>query len=200
MNLLDVLGIGVALSMDACALTIANCTAYGKALTGKKGLAMPLLFALFQGLMPLIGFFVGSLFAKYLSSIGGYLTAAVFYVLCGKIIFDIVKDYREAKEFDLNGKSERTDSQKKNFSFAMLLVQAIATSIDALIVGVTLSFELTFSIWWAVLAISAVTFALVLLALLLGKSIGSLLGKYASWAGAAILFVLATKTLIEAII
>ncbi len=200
MNLFDVLGIGVALSMDACALTIANCTTYGNAITRRKGFAMPLLFAVFQGIMPLIGFFIGSLFAQYLSSIGGYLTAGVFYILCGKIIFDIVKDHREEQEFKLNGETERTALPKKSFSIALLLMQAVATSIDALIVGVTMSFELTFSIWWAVLAIAGVTFALVFLALLLGKRIGVLLGKYASWAGAIILFTLATKTLIEAII
>ena len=70
MNAVDVILICVALSMDACALTIANCSTYKNLFKEKKAWSMPVFFALFQGLMPLIGFFVGSLFAKYLQSIG----------------------------------------------------------------------------------------------------------------------------------
>ena len=98
MNYFDVIMVGLALSIDACALTIANCTAYKDALTRKKAWRMPATFALFQGLMPLIGFFVGGLFAKYLQAVSGYITSAVFFALCGKIIFDIIKESRELKE------------------------------------------------------------------------------------------------------
>ncbi len=191
MNLIDILLIGLALSMDACALTIANCTTYGKTLTKGKCLSMPIAFAIFQGVMPLIGYFVGSTFAKYLESFSGYLVAGVFFILAGKIIFDIIKDMR--------GKNEEKKSPPK-FGFGLLIVQAVATSIDALVVGVTLSFNLAFSIWWAILIIAGVTFVLVLVALLFGKYLGKLLGKYANWVGAAILLALAIKSLVEAII
>ena len=82
---------------------------------------------------------------------------------------------------------------------AVLLVQALATSIDALAVGVTL-INLTFSVYIAVALIAVVTFIFVSVALIFGKSLGKLFGGYAEWLGAIILFILATKSLIEAIV
>ncbi len=192
MNLLDIFLIGLALSMDACALTIANCTTYGDRLTKTKSFSMPVAFAVFQGVMPLIGYFVGSTFAGYLESFSGYLVSAVFFILAGKIFFDIVKDFRS------KGKDEK--KKPADFNFGVLIIQAIATSIDALIVGVTLSLQLTLSIYWAVLIIACVTFVLVLISLIFGKYLGKLLGKYANWAGALILTALAIKELVTALI
>jgi putative Mn2+ efflux pump MntP len=191
MGVLEIIAIGVALSMDACAITVANCTAYQKDLTLKKQWSMPIAFAIFQGIMPLIGFYLGTFFAEYLSSIGGFITAGIFYVLAGKIIFDIIKDSKE----------KDTDNQpKKNqLTYSMIIIQAVATSIDALIIGVTLSLSLT-TPFLAVGLIAVTTFALVTVAMLLGKSLGKFLGKYAEWAGAIILFIIATKELITALI
>ena len=192
MNAVDVILIGVALSMDACALTIANCSTYKNLFKEKKAWSMPVFFALFQGLMPLIGFFVGTLFAKYLQSYAGFIVSAVFFILGIKIIVDIVKESR--------CKTGDTSCKRKALSYPMVLIQAIATSIDALIIGVTMSIELTFSIGWAVLIVIGVTLALVSIALLLGKSMGKIFGKYAEWVGAIILFGLAIKELVMAII
>ena len=73
----------------------------------------------------------------------------------------------------------------------------MATSIDALAVGVTL-INLTFSVYLAVLVIATVTFILVSIALIFGKTLGKLFGKYAEWVGAIILLALSIKSLIEA--
>ncbi len=195
MSVVDIILIAVALSMDACALTVANCTTYGKNLTRAKSLSMPIAFGVFQGVMPLIGYFVGSTFAGYLSGISKYLVAGVFFVLTGKIIFDIIKEMRG------KNKDEDTEKPKSKFTVWVLLIQAVATSIDALFIGVTMAIEgVSISVFWAVLIIAAITFALALLCLLLGKALGKVLGKYADWAGALILFALAFKNLIEAII
>lgn len=191
MGILEVIAIGVALSMDACAVTVANCTAYQKSLTNKKLWSMPISFAVFQGLMPLIGFYLGSIFAEHLSSIGGFLTAGVFYILAIKIIIDIVKE--------MKSKEEEKEQTQGNLTLGTIIVQAVATSIDALIIGVSLSLNLT-SPFWAVGVIALTTFALVSIAMLLGKSLGKVLGKYASWVGAIILFAIATKELITALI
>ena len=193
MNAIDVILIGVALSMDACALTIANCSAYKNVFSQKKAWSMPVFFALFQGIMPVIGFFVGSLFAKYLEAYAGFIVATVFFILGVKIIVDLVKEAR-CKE------SEDESCKTKSLSYPMILVQAIATSIDALIIGVTMSMELSFSIAWASLIIVGVTLALVSIALFLGKNMGKIFGKYAEWVGAIILFALAIKELVMAII
>ena len=190
MGVLDIIFIGVALSMDACAITIANCTTHKCSLTRAKEWSMPILFAFFQGLMPLVGYFIGSIFSAYISSIGKFLTAGIFLFLSVKIIFDIFKG-------DKDGECKIED--KKKFTLWIIVLQAIATSIDALVIGATFAIDLNMHIVYAVLLIVGVTFLLVSLALLFGKTLGKLLSKYAEWVGAGILFVLAIKSLAEAL-
>ena len=193
----EVILIGIALSMDACAITIANCATYKGRLGAKKEWAMPIAFAFFQGLMPLIGFFVGYLFYDYVGSIAKFITAGIFFLLAGKIIFDIIKEKMcEKKMVEVKG---ATCEIKKNFTYGMLILQAVATSIDALAVGVTF-ISLSFSVFLAIAIVCGVTFILVSLALFFGKKLGELFGKYAEWVGATILFALAVKSLIEALI
>ena len=197
MKLYEVILIGIALSMDACALTIANCTTYKGRLSAKKEWSMPIAFAIFQGLMPLIGYFIGYLFFDYISSATKFITSGIFFFLAGKIIYDIVKEkICERKIVEVKNASCPC---KKNFTFGVLILQAVATSIDALAVGVTL-IDLTFSVSFAIAIISAVTFALVLGAMFFGKTLGKLFGKYAEWVGATILLALAIKSLIEALV
>lgn len=194
MNVLEVIFIGVALSMDACALTFSNCTAYSS-LSRKKEWSMPIMFGVFQAVMPLIGYYLGSLFMGYLETATGYITSAIFLILAIKIIVDIIKENREKSKADNGKKDCGNPAGKPEFTAGILFIQAIATSIDALAVGVTLN-TLTFSVFWAVLIIGAVTFLLVALSLLFGKSLGRLFGKYAQWVGAVILFALALKSIV----
>lgn len=188
MDMSDIILIGVALSMDAFALTIANCAAYRGKLTPLKEWSMPIAFALFQTIMPIVGFYVGSAVAGYISSAAGYVTAAVFFLLALKVVID-----------NLRKKDPADETPPEDFSLGVLTVQAVATSIDALVIGVTFAATLT-SPFLPALAIGGVTFALVAAALLFGKYLGELFGKYAEWFGAAILFILAVKTLVFAII
>ena len=189
MQLYEVILVGIALSIDACAVTIANCTTYKCSLTKAKEWSMPVAFAIFQGLMPLIGYFIGSLFASYIASATKFITAGIFLFLAVKIIIDIGKE---------NCKTEEKDTSKKsNFTIGLVVLQAIATSIDALAVGVTM-INITFSIALAVTIIAGVTFLFVSLALMFGKTLGKLFGKYAEWVGALILLALSIKSLIEA--
>lgn len=194
MNILDIFLIGVALSMDAFALTIANSTTYKNSLNRKKEWAMPVTFALFQGVMPLIGYYIGSLFFGYVEGYIGYITAGIFFILTGKIVFDIIKDAKAEKSG-----TPKEDKKTHNFTVWILLIQAVATSIDALAVGVTLVSS-TISIFIAIGIIAGVTFLLVTVALFIGKYLGSLLGKYATYVGAILLFALAVKNLVQAII
>ena len=193
MNCLEIIFIGVALATDAFALTVANCAQYGKTLSLKKSFSMPAAFALFQFIMPVIGYFIGSFFAGFLQSFAKFLTAGIFFVLSAKIIADAINDLR--------GKSDgETAKPERAFSLSLLLIQAIATSIDALAVGITFVVELSFSVFIAAGIIGAVTFIIVTLALFIGKSLGKLFGKYAVWLGAAILLSLAIKNLIEGLV
>lgn len=197
MTVWEIILIGVALAMDAFALTIANCTTYKNSLTRKKEWSMPAAFALFQFLMPVIGYYIGSALSGSLKSVSKFVTAAIFFALALKIVIDNLK---EAK----SGKGDRAETGKAAdktaaFTFGVLIAQAIATSIDALLIGVTFAVSLDFSVFLAALIIGAVTFAIVVAALYIGKSLGKILGRYAQWAGAVILLILAVKNLAEGI-
>lgn len=204
MSVLEVVLIGVALAMDAFALTVANCATYRKTLNRLKEWSMPAAFAIFQFIMPVAGFYIGSVFAQYLSSFSKYLTAGIFLILAAKIVFDNVKELRESKkEKEKSGETAGNEESKASggkFTVSVLILQAVATSIDALAVGVTFAVELTFSVFAAAAIIGGVTFLIVAAALLIGKYLGKLLGKYATWFGAAILLVLSVKNLIDALI
>ena len=189
MQLYEVILVGIALSIDACAVTIANCTTYKCSLSKTKEWSMPITFAFFQGLMPLIGYLIGSIFASYIASATKFITAGIFLFLAVKIIIDIGKENCE--------NDEKGATQKTKFTLGVVVLQAIATSIDALAVGVTM-IDISFSIVLAVTLIAGVTFLLVSLALLFGKTLGKLFGKYAEWVGAIILLALSIKSLIEA--
>lgn len=195
MDILDITLIGIALAMDACALTISNCTVYKCDLDGEKEWSMPIAFAIFQGIMPLIGYFVGNLFSSFIVKIAGFLTAGIFFVLAGKIIVDIIKDHSPK----VCPVKPEEDKNKGSFTFVILLLQGVATSLDALFVGITF-INLTFSVYVAVLVIALITGVLVTLALLFGKTLGKLFGSYAEWIGAGILTILAIKSLVQAII
>lgn len=192
MNIWEIIVIGVALAMDAFALTIANCTTYEKSLNTKKEWAMPTAFAAFQFLMPVLGFFIGGIFAGFIGSFAKFLTAGIFFILAAKIVFDVLEEKRAKKP---------TLQSKTNFTVFILLIQAVATSIDALAVGITFAaLTLPFSVFIAAGIIGVITFLIVAFALFIGKSLGKLLGRYAVWAGAIILFALAVKNLIEGLI
>lgn len=192
MNALEVVLVGVALATDAFAVTVANCSCYKEQLTKKKELLMPILFAIFQMLMPLIGYFAGSLVYEFISKISGWLSSAVFYFLAIKIIIEFIKEQKE--------KDEKDSCKLKKLTFWALIVQGVATSIDALLVGVTMVGTLTFSIFLAIGLIGIVTFILVCIALYIGKSLGKLLGDYATIVCIFILLALATKNLISCLI
>lgn len=191
MNLFDIILVGVALSMDAATLTIANCLTYKGTLSKGKKLSMPLLFGLFQGVMPLIGFFIGSIFAEKISNFSGYLVSAIFFILAGKILYDFIKDLKE---------DPLEEKPQKNLTYLALILQAVLTSIDALAVGITLSLELTLSIYIAVLVIAVITLIIVLFALFLGEKLGKAFGKYSSLFGFILLLILAVKNLLESIL
>lgn len=195
MQILDVILIGIALSIDACALTIANCATYGCSLTKKKEWLMPITFAIFQGLMPIIGYYIGFAFKEYIGEAIKHISASIFLLLAIKIVFDIIKESKEKKQINSPTKCQKNTC----LTITVLLVQAVATSIDALAIGVTF-INLKFSVFIAVLIIAIITFMLVSIALFFGKSLGKIFGKYAEWVGAIILIILSIKSFIEAII
>lgn len=190
MNFYDVLLIGFALSMDAFAITIANCITYKNKLSHKKEWCMPLFFGIFQGLMPLLGYYLGWFFADYFEKFAGFITAGIFFVLSIKIIIDNIKEI----------KSSAPEKDKQVLTYKILILQALATSIDAFAIGITFSVGLAINIYLAVGIIIVVTFIIISAALIFGKFFGKIFGTYAQWGGAIILLGLAIKELIKALL
>ncbi len=196
MNLLDVFLIGIALSIDACAITFANCATYKNCMSKRREWLMPIFFALFQGVMPMLGFLLGFALKSFISSVEKYISAGIFLALALKIVFDYVKDCKKEEVCSIkkDGKKQCT-----TLSITVILLQAFATSIDAFAVGFTF-IDLVIPVFVAPLTIALITFGLVSASLFFGKKLGNLFGKYAEWVGASLLFALAVKSLIEGIL
>lgn len=186
MTVWEIILIGLALAMDASAVTIANCTTCKTKLSLVKEWSMPTTFALCQIIMPIIGFYLGSLFTGYLAG-SDYIVAVVFFALGLKVVLDGIKEQKEKSDCPVS---------PPEVSYTTILVQGIATSIDALIIGVTFSMNFATPLFPSLL-IGAVTFATVSVALLLGKYLGHILGKYSPYIGATILFGLSIKSLVS---
>jgi putative Mn2+ efflux pump MntP len=173
--------------MDAFATSIVDGLRYGKA-TKRHGVFVALTFGLFQGLMPLIGFFLGSLFISYIEAYDHWVAFGLLLLIGGFMIFEGIKGIVKPEAI-----------QEKEFSWKEVLFQGVATSIDALAVGITLS-ALSIFIVWDSLVITGVTFLMCLLGFFLGKEISKLFkGKVsiANIIGGTILILIGVTIVIE---
>ena len=206
--------LGVALSMDACAVSLTNGMTMPK-LSVKKSLIIALFFGVFQGLMPLLGYYVTDFFASYFmeafEKISSVLSFVILSALGAKMIFDGVKEMREKKKAENSPSCPACETAgeaietEKEFSYAKLLLQAIATSIDALAVGVTLKMAslsggIALGIFGTVGVICAVTLCLSFLAVQIGKRVGAGLADKAEIVGGIMLFLIGLKLLIEGLL
>lgn len=180
MGLIDILLIGVGLSMDAAAVTIANVLG-DTGISRRKVFAMAGAFGLFQGLMPVLGFFAGSLFADFISRYAGIVTLLVL----GVIGISMIKE---------SFSHEEKSGTPKTLTTKLLLVQAIATSIDAFAVGVSFCASGA-NIFAAAPMIAVTTFLFSLLAAKLAKRFGQLLGERAEAFGGVILLLIGVKAM-----
>lgn len=182
MGIFEVILIGVGLSMDAVAVSMTNGMVY-QGISTRKLLAMPLFFGVFQALMPLLGYFAGSLFAFFIQKYAGILILAILGLIGAKM----VKDGWSHKEAG--------HCVVKVFTYQILLMQAIATSIDAFAVGVGFAAQGT-EIGCAVGIIGVTTFVLSLISIFIGKKFGDLLGAKAEIVGGLILIAIGVKAVL----
>lgn len=173
--------IAVALAMDSVAVSIASGSKY-KTVRFPTILFIASVFGFFQGAMPLIGFFAGVAFSEYVREFDHWIAFVLLVFLGGKMLYEAYKNEFEEEVTDLSHKT--------------LLILAVATSIDALAVGVTFAF-MEISILPAVLLIGAVTTGLCIVAVYVGKYLGSLLEAKAEMLGGIILIFLGCKILLE---
>lgn len=182
MNLLEIILIGVGLSMDAFAVSITNGLSC-KNLKKIQMLAVAVCFGVFQGLMPAIGFFLGKAFEGYIRAFDHWIALALLGYIGGKMIWDALKGGEEASEYTLTAK--------------LLLMQGIATSIDALAVGVSFAALPDVNILTAALLICAETFVFSFIGVAFGKRAGQKLGSRAQLIGGLILVGIGIKIFVE---
>ena len=190
MGFLELLLLAIGLAMDAFAVSIGNGLSMKKQ-NPKAALAIAFSFGLFQALMPTIGYFLGSAFEDIIRQFDHFIALIFLGFIGGKMIFDGIKELTADK------KGEAEEISEFKLTFGKLLIQAVATSIDALIVGVSFAALPDVNIWTAVLLIGVVTFAISLIGVFSGKKFGQLLGSKAEIFGGLILAGIGLKVFIE---
>lgn len=184
MGLGALLLLALGLSMDACAVSICKGLAMKKA-TIKHGAICGVWFGGFQALMPLVGFFLGSLFAEAIVSFDHWIA----FILLSIIGINML---REAFS-----KEEECGCKEADLSVKTMFVMAVATSIDALAVGITLALAGDVNIFLAVALIGIITFVMSCAGVKIGSIFGSRFEKKAQVAGGIILIGLGLKILLE---
>lgn len=180
MDIVELILMAVALAMDALAVSVCKGMTV-KRLTVRYSLRTGLYFGGFQMLMPIVGYFIGRTFAGV---VGIFAPWVVFAILTALGINMLVGIFKEDKE--------HTD----DFSHKTMFILAIATSIDALAIGVSLSVMHT-GIWINAAIIGMITFAITSVGVVLGNRFGNLLGSKAELIGGFILIGVGLRVLIE---
>jgi len=181
MQIITIILIALALSIDAFTVTIA-CSAVTKERTIFERLKPPLAFGLFQGLMPILGWLAGENLKSYISNTDHYIAFIILAVIGGKMILDSFKRGKNKCEEDI--------------SYSRLLLLSIATSIDALVVGLSLSL-IKSGILIPSLIIGIITFLVCIIGSYIGDRIGEFFGKKVQIAGGIILIGIGLKILID---
>ena len=203
MGFIELVFLAVGLSMDAFAVAACAGLTMPKA-NVKKALAIGLYFGVFQAVMPLIGYFVATLFADKIISYDHWIAFGLLCFLCVKtIIGSFIKDGCKDRECPDEPCADREcpggkkpDRSETSVAPAHMLPLAIATSIDALAVGVSFAF-LRVNIVPAVLFIGITTFAISLAGVKIGNVFGARFKSKAEFVGGIILVLIGLKILLE---
>lgn len=181
MNLIEILVIGIGLSMDAFAVAVCKGLSLKK-INLKQALIVGVYFGGFQALMPFLGYVLGKGFQEQIQSIDHWIAFILLAIIGGSMI-------KESLEKD----DEEPDS---SLSFKTMVVLAIATSIDALAVGVTFAF-LQVEIFSAIAIIGVTTLILSMVGVKIGNVFGLKYKSKAEFIGGGILILMGIKILLE---
>ena len=185
MGIGELLLLAVGVSMDAFAVSICKGLAMKKA-TLKASMTCGLWFGGFQALMPTIGFFLGTLFAAAIQAIDHWVAFVLLAFIGGNMLKEAF-----AKNCDC------CEDQNADLSVKTMFVMAVATSIDALAVGISLAMAGNVNIWLAALFIGLCTCGFSAVGVKIGNVFGSKFEKKAQMAGGFILVILGLKILLE---
>lgn len=179
MNILEIILVGLSLAMDAFAVSICKGLTIKK--NYKKSLIIASYFGLFQAIMPLIGFFLGTYFKYYIENIDHWISFVILLFIGTKMIKDaIIND----------------NNYDDSIEFKVMSLLAIATSLDALAIGISLSF-LNVNILSSIIIIGIITFIVCFLGSILGSKIGQENTTKYQIIGGFILIMIGLKILFE---
>lgn len=187
MGIVELLLTGVGLAMDAFAVSVCKGLSMKKIRYG-HAVVIALFFGGFQALMPFLGWALGTQFKDYIISIDHWIAFVLLAIIGGKML-------KEAFSSDKEEVAQECE-QGEHMNYKELFLLAIATSIDALAVGVTFAF-LNVNIYLAIAIIGVVTFLLAFAGVVIGNIFGSRFEKGAQIAGGAILIGIGLKILLE---
>lgn len=187
MGFLELVLIGVGLSMDAFAVSICKGLSMRK-VDKKYMLVLAAFFGGFQALMPTLGWFLGSQFQTYITAIDHWIAFILLTLIGGKMILDVIKEKGENEEVCPD------DSVRIDLKEFFLL--AVATSIDALAVGITFAF-LQVKLASSVTIIGCITFCFTIAGVLIGNVFGTKFKDKATILGGVILIAIGVKILLE---
>lgn len=181
MGFIEILLIGISLAADAFAVAVCKGLSMRK-YESKKGLIVGIYFGIFQGLMPIIGYLLGTTFKDLITSIDHWIA----FVLLGAIGLNMIRESFSKYEESFNDKVD----------FKTMLPLAVATSIDALAIGITFSF-LKVNIIASATIITITTFVLSFIGIIIGNKFGTKYKSKAEFLGGIILILMGIKILLE---
>ena len=176
--------LAVGLSMDAFAVSVCKGLAMKKATLG-AGAVCGAWFGGFQALMPLVGYYLGTMFSEAIERVDHWIAFGLLAVIGINMLKEAFCSCSECEE------------QDADLSVKTMLVMAVATSIDALAVGISLAMAGDVNIFLAVALIGVITFVLSMVGVKVGNVFGSRFEKKAQIAGGVILILLGLKILLE---
>lgn len=185
MSFAELILIGIGLSMDAFAVAVSKGLSM-RTINYKAGVIIAFAFGLFQAGMPVVGWLLAVRFERYISAVDHWVAFGLLLLIGVKAIVEAIRER----------KSEEEEMPEYVLKWGELLVLAIATSIDALAVGISFA-ALKVNIWSAVSIIGVTTFILSLIGVLIGNRFGARFKSKAEIAGGIILILLGVKILLE---
>lgn len=181
MELFEIVFIGIGLAMDAFAVSVCKGLSMKK-IDWEKVMIIAIYFGIFQALMPVIGYFLGSSFSEFVVKVDHWIAFILLAIIGGNMI-------KESSDDEIEKRNDKVD-------FKTMIILAIATSIDALAVGITFAF-FEVNLIFAVSVIGLITLVLSFFGVLIGNKFGDKLQNKAELTGGIILIIIGLKILLE---
>lgn len=188
MGIVELLLTAIALSMDAFAVSV--CKGLGmRRMRYDQALVISLYFGVFQALMPLIGWLLGTSFSRYIQAFDHWIAFVLLAFLGGKMLWDVFHEKEDGEQ----------ESAERRLDHRELFMLAIATSIDALAVGIAFAC-LDVNIWNSISIIGVMTLVISFAGVWIGNRFGNRFQKKAEIAGGLVLILIGVKILAEHLI